>query len=72
VGSAKASASLSVAADVYSEASGSDVSSLCSIHASPSTGSPLQGAATGQLLLPAIWLQIIVIILCKTCIWALR
>jgi len=68
VGSAKASASLSVAADVYSEASGSDVSS----HASPSTGSPLQGAATGQLLLPAIWLQIIVIILCKTCIWALR
>jgi len=53
VGSAKASAPTSVAAEVHSEASGSDISSS---HTSPSTSSPLQGAATGQILLPVIWL----------------
>ena len=62
VGSAKASASTSVAAEVHSEASGSNVSS----RTSPGTSSPLQGAATGQILLPAIWLQAIVSNLCNT------
>ena len=62
VGSAKASASTSVAAEVHSEASGSNVSS----RTSPGTSSPLQGAAAGQILLPAIWLQAIVSNLCNT------
>ena len=69
VGSAKASASTSVAADVDSEASGSDVSNSC---ISPSTSSPLQGAASGQILLPAIWLQAIVGNLCNMCIKAVQ
>ena len=63
VGSAKASAPTSVAAEVYSEAIGSEVSSS---RASPSTSSPLQGAATGQILLPVIRLQAIVSNLCTT------
>ena len=63
VGSAKASAPTSVAAEVHSEASGSNVSSS---RTSPGTSSPLQGAATGQILLPAIWLQAIVSNLCNT------
>ena len=64
VGSAKALASASAAADVYSGASGSDVSSS---RTSPSTSSQLQGAAAGQILLPIIWLQAIVTNLCNTC-----
>ena len=56
VGSAKASALTSIAAEVHSEASGSGVSN----HTSPSTSSPLPDAATGQILLPVIWLQAIV------------
>ncbi|KAL0048955.1 hypothetical protein WJX82_003214 [Trebouxia sp. C0006] len=45
VGSAKASAPTSIAAEVHSEASGSGVSN----HTSPSTSSPLPDAATGRL-----------------------
>ncbi|KAL0017785.1 hypothetical protein WJX77_002523 [Trebouxia sp. C0004] len=46
---AKASASRSVVADLYSEVHGSDVSSLCSSRTRPSTSSSLQGAVTGRL-----------------------
>ena len=69
VGSAKASASRSVAADVYSEASGSEVSSRRTSH---NTSSPLQNAATGQIHSPAICLQGIVSHLCSTCIKAVQ